>query len=88
MIAAQKLIGYEGFTADGAIGLGLNKIYNGDVNIEGNTDIMEALNSAVEGIDSRVFGIYINEIGDKFKDYALILGGINLKYSHKKSDDI
>lgn len=49
---------------------------------------MEALSSAVQQIDNRIFGIYINEIGEIFKDYVLILGGINDKYSHSNLEDI
>lgn len=55
---------------------------------ETNTDIMQALSSAEQTIDSRVFGIYVNELGPIFKDYALILGGINYKYSHKKMENV
>ncbi|KAL4455854.1 hypothetical protein ABPG74_003264 [Tetrahymena malaccensis] len=88
LLGAEKMIGYNNYPADGAIGLGLNKIYKGDTKIEQNTDIMEALSSSVQQIDNRIFGIYINEIGDIFKDYVLILGGINDKYSHKNLEDI
>lgn len=68
-------------------------MYNGTTSsstgkIEDNTDIMQALNSEMESIDSRQFGIYINELGSVFKDYALILGGINYKFSHKGIEEI
>lgn len=86
-------LGYENFFADGGIGFGLNQMYNGTKStstgrIEDNTDIMQALSSEMESIDSRIFGIYINELGSVFKDYALILGGINYKYSHKRIEEI
>ena len=46
---------------------------------------MQALTNAEQEIDKRLFGIYINEIGDIFKDYALVLGGIDFKYSHREN---
>jgi len=68
--------GYEKYPADGGIGLGMISEER-DSKIENGVDLMQALANAEQEIDKRVFGIYINELGDIFKDYALVLGGID-----------
>ena len=68
--------GYDKYPADGGIGLGMISEER-DSKIENGVDLMQALANAEQEIDKRVFGIYINELGDIFKDYALVLGGID-----------
>ncbi|EGR31236.1 hypothetical protein IMG5_115220 [Ichthyophthirius multifiliis] len=93
LVAVSKMVNYQNFTADGAIALGVSNVQKEQKKIEPNTDFLQALinvtdddedQNSFEKKNKKVFGIYINEIGYYFPDYALTIGGINYKYSHKK----
>ncbi len=74
------MIGYSGFPAHGAIGLGLVLTESDNVEIEQNTFFMEKLSLSTEENRKmdQIFTLYIHEkSGPIFNDYLVTFGGYN-----------
>lgn len=77
MLGSDRIVGYEDYLADGAVGLGFLDESTDDSEIESDTNFLQMLMVQREEyrIQHVMFGLYVNELNERTPDFALTFGG-------------
>ena len=87
---ATRLVSYQEFPTDGAIGLGIKAIESDDIEIVEDSNFLETLVEDAPDLNlkKQQFAIYALETGKYIPNYVIQFGGYDTKYAHEHSKDV